>query len=140
MRMLLIASLSAISACTAAANPPLLASAADEPALAVEQPTSWLAAADVDCDVRAIRTSNGVRFEASASSDAGASGEYELVITKRDRGGASDIVQGGEYDLIAGESQSLGGAELSVERGGGYSARLVLRDMAGVACSAEESK
>ena len=166
MRMLLIASLAAISACTAAATPPVLAGAPDENVRAIEAaapqtaassaaaaPAARLAAAperastpvahvraDVDCDVRVIRTSRGVRFEATALSDAGASGEYEFVVTKRDRGGSSDIVQGGEYDLIAGDTQSLGGAEISVERGGGYSARLVLRDADGVACSAEESR
>jgi hypothetical protein len=140
MRILLIASLAAISACTAVANPPVLTGASAEPALAVEAQTAQFASADVDCDIRAVRTAHGVRLEASAVSEGGASGEYEFVITKRDRGGSSDIVQGGEYDLIAGDMQSLGSAEVSVERGGAYRARLVLRDMDGVACNAETSR
>ena len=133
MRILLIASLSAIGACSAAASPPMLAGAPDEPVSAYAEP------ADVSCNVRTTRTAHGVRFEARAASETDASGEYEFVITKRDRGGSSDIVQGGEFDLIAGEAQSLGSAEVSVERGGSYSARLVLRDAGGVACSAERS-
>lgn len=137
MRMLLIASLAAISACAAAASPPVLARAPDDAPRAYDAPTQ---PADLSCNVRTIRTSHGVRFEARASSDAGhASGEYEFVIRKRDRGGASDIVQGGAFDLVAGDTQSLGSAEISVERGGEYSARLVLRDADGVACSAERS-
>lgn len=160
MRMLLIASLAAISACTAAATPPVLAGAPEPeiaapaaqivaltpPAAFVEpQPVAQASygeshAADIRCDVRVVRTSHGVRFEATALSDASASGEYEFVITKRDRGGSSDIVQGGEYDLLAGDTQSLGSAEISIERGGGYRAELVLRDADGVACSAEENR
>lgn len=127
MRMLLIASLASISACSAAASPPVLV---DAP-LAVEA---------VQCDVRTTRTPHGVRFDARAFSAANpSSGEYEFVITKRDRNGASDIVQGGVYDLIAGEDQSLGSAEIGVERNGNYHARLVLRDSDGVACIAERS-
>lgn len=158
MRMLLIASLAAISACTAAASPPALSGAAEPQLAAPEAPSAALVAQDaapeavvaasyeapppasVQCDVRAIRTSHGIRFEASAESHRGASGEYELIITKRDRGGSSDIVQGGEYDLGAGDEQSLGNAEVSLERGGSYEARLVLRDADGVACRAERSR
>ncbi len=140
MRMLVIASLAAISACTASANPPLLGEP-DQPALAYDSPSDiYGSPGEVSCDVRAIRTAHGVRFEAIAFSDAGASGEYELVITKRDRDGASDIMQGGEYDLLAGDAQSLGSAELSVARGGAYSARLVLHDQDGIACNAELSR
>jgi hypothetical protein len=91
----------------------------------------------MECDIHAVRTSRGVRFEAAALSEFAASGEYEFIITKRDRSGSSDIVQGGEYDLLAGYTQSLGSAEVSVERGGAYVARLILSDADGVACSAE---
>jgi hypothetical protein len=136
MKMLMIAMLAAMGACAASASPTALAGGSEEPAL----DTPLAAASELSCDVRAIRTSRGVRFEATALSASGAAGEYEFVITKRDRGGASDIVQGGEYDLIAGDEQSLGGAEISVERGGAYSAQLLLRDADGVACSAEASR
>lgn len=137
MRMLLIASLAAISACSAAATQPQLAGRPAEPAFAYDAPISAVSARGVDCDVRAVRTSHGVRLEASAISDLRASGEYDFVITKRDRGGSSDIVQGGEYSLAPGAVQSLGSAEISVARGGGYRARLVLRDRDGIACRAE---
>lgn len=140
MRMFLIASLVAISACSAAASPEVLAGAPEEPALAIEAPVAQLASANIECDVRAVRTSGRMRFEATALSETAASGEYEFVITKRDRGGSSDIVQAGEYDLIAGDMQSLGSAEVSIERGGAYSARLVLVDTDGIACSAETGR
>lgn len=127
MRMLLIASFAAISACSAAANPHLPTAV----------PSAQFAASSIECDIHAVRTSRGVRFEAAALSEFAASGEYEFIITKRDRSGSSDIVQGGEYDLLAGYTQSLGIAEVSVERGGAYVARLILSDADGVACSAE---
>lgn len=148
MRMLLIASVAALSACSAAATTPQLAGAPEAPVAASQLAppealpvvaASQVAAPRISCDVRTTRTAHGVRFDATARSNGPASGEYQLVITKRDRGGRSDIVQGGEY-ILDGGSQSLGNAEISLERGGGYDARLVLRDADGVACRAERSR
>lgn len=91
-----------------------------------------------ECDIRTRRTSRGVELEAVAwTSGAPQTGEYEFVVTKDDAGGSSDIVQGGAFDLVAGAPQSLGLAEVSVEPGGGYRARLVLRDSGGVVCRTE---
>lgn len=91
----------------------------------------------VQCLIRETPTSYGMRFEALARADRSAYGEYDFVLTKTDRGGSSDIVQGGDYDLRGGGRQSLGSAELSLDRGARYRARLVLRDGGRVVCRDE---
>lgn len=88
----------------------------------------------VECTVRETPIRGGMRFEALARSQRTALGEYDFVLTKTDRGGASDIVQGGDFDLRANGEQSLGSVELSLERGARYRARLVLRDGSRVVC------
>ena len=96
-------------------------------------------ASGVACDVLAETTPNGVLFSAVASSAAPASGSYEFVLTKVDRNGSSDIMQGGAFDLAAGVDAELGEAELSLERRASYRARLVLLDDDGEICRAERS-
>ena len=108
-----IAALAAASACTAAAQP---------------NEHRGVNAGRAECTIDVTRTRHGLRFEALARSFAPASGEYELVLTKHDRGGSSDIVQGGAYRLAAGDENLLGSSEFSLERGGRYRARLVLWD------------
>lgn len=110
-----IVALAAASACTAAAQPN-------------EHRSAHAGVRRAECTIDVTRTRHGVRFEALARSFAPASGEYELVLTKLDRGGSSDIVQGGAYRLAAGDENLLGSSELSLERGGRYRARLVLWD------------
>lgn len=88
------------------------------------------------CDLDARRTGNGLRLTAYATSDAAAYGEYELVFTKHDAGGSSDIMQGGEFDTAGGHAE-LGVIETSLERGGRYDARLTVYDADGVACETE---
>lgn len=140
MRTLLIASLAALSACAANANPASFADAESQPMTAELHGENFATLPTVSCDVRATRTARGVRFEATAFSNGNAVGDYEFVIAKRDRAGRSDIVQGGEFDLVAGETASLGSAEVSVERGASYTAQVVMRDADGVACSAERTR
>jgi hypothetical protein len=113
----------ALAACAAAANPPL-----------AEAHESH---AGVQCTIRETPTRYGMRFDVLARSDRAAYGEYDFVLTKSDRGGSSDIVQGGAFDLRAREQQSLGSTELSLERGARYRARLVLRDGDAVVCRDE---
>jgi hypothetical protein len=125
MRSLLIAGCIALCGCTASAN---------ETRLAADY------ASEVQCDVRVIPSRNGVRLEAVAFDGAGASGEYEFVVIKRDRAGDSNIVQGGEFELLAGESQVLGEAEFNLERHSRYDARLELRDGELLMCSAEAAR
>jgi hypothetical protein len=125
MRSILIAALAALCGCSASANETSLASPY---------------APAVQCDVRVIPSRHGARFEASAFDPAGASGEYEFVIRKRDRAGDSNIVQGGEFDLAPGERLVLGEAEFNLERSGRYEARLELRDHDVLMCSAEAAR
>lgn len=122
MKTLLFAALATLGACAAAAHTVSDASTSSE---------------TMQCDVRAVPTSHGLRFEAMALGWTEVAGEYEFVISKSDRSGASDIVQAGEFALGEGERQTLGSAELSLEPGGVYSAQLEVRDADGVLCSAE---
>lgn len=94
-------------------------------------------APSADCTIGVTRTRHGLRFEALARARTRADGDYELVITKRDRGGSSDIVQGGAYDLRPGREAVLGSSELSLERGGRYRARLTLWGDNGPICRSE---
>lgn len=94
-------------------------------------------ATNTQCTIEVTRTRHGLRFEALARSHGRASGEYELVLTKDDRGGSSDIVQGGPFRLGAGDESTLGSSELSLERGGRYRARLALWGADGVVCRSE---
>lgn len=91
----------------------------------------------VDCDILTTATAHGVMFSAVARADAPSSGSYEFVLTKRDRNGSSDINQGGDYQLSSDASQSLGEAELNLERRSTYHARLVLWDVDGEVCRVE---
>lgn len=80
------------------------------------------------CDIIVRRTGNGVLIKAVANPGRYVDGDYSFVITKNGRGGSSDINQGGPFDARAGERVELGASELSLERGAGYRATLVLSD------------
>lgn len=143
MRLLLMTALGALAACAADASPQTaIAETAPAPIYASEPaPNAVIAhAAQLSCDLVATRTAHGVELRAMAASPHGASGEYELTITKNDRGGSSDIVQGGAFDLAAGERAALGSAEISLERGGSYRAHLLLTDANGPVCETERSR
>lgn len=117
-----IAALIAASACAASAQ-------------TSEHSPAYASAAE--CTIDVTHTRNGMLFEALARAEDGASGEYEFVLTKDDRGGSSDIMQGGAFSLRAGEQSTLGSSELSLERGADYRARLVLWDGDEEVCRAE---
>jgi hypothetical protein len=120
----LFAALATAGACTAVAH--------TDPA---PNPVSHLAAsAAAECRIAVTPTPNGLRFDALARSHDYAAGQYEFVLTKIDRGGSSDIQQGGEFRLNAGAQDVLGSSELSLDRGGRYRARLVLWDSNGEIC------
>lgn len=136
MKSLLLIGLSALTMACAANASPAPQTLAEAPAVQAisYEPQS------LTCDIIRTRTSHGVELRAVASSDLRAFGEYEFVITKRDRGGSSDIMQSGEFDLANGQSADLGNAEFSVARGGGYDARLELTTADGETCIAEEGR
>ncbi len=121
-----LAALITASACAAAAQ-------TSEP----YQTSAYEPPAATECVIDASRTRHGMRFEARAHAFQPVSGEYEFVLTKRDAGGSSDIVQGGAFAIAAGDGEVLGGAELSLERGAHYRARLVLWGADGEICRDE---
>lgn len=133
MKTLLFIGLSTLTMACAANATPAPQTLAEAPAYesAAEAPAS------LACEIIRTRTSHGVELRAVASSHLNTMGEYEFVITKRDRGGSSDISQSGEFDIAGGQSASLGSAEISVARGGGYEAHLELTSANGETCSAE---
>lgn len=138
--VLAIAAMLAASACGAAArseqaSPIAAAAAAGAYSAEAATPTpTHASAAPIACAIRTVRTANGMRFDAVADGLAPISGEYEFVLTKIDAAGSSDIVQGGEFNLASGQRELLGSAELSLERGARYRARLVLSDGGGELC------
>lgn len=121
------AAVGALMACAATAQPNAMAAPVAAPMHAFDS--------DVSCDIRVTRTSHSARFTAFASGDSAV--DYELTITKRDRGGSSDIMQAGYVDLAQGDER-LGEAEISLERGGDFEARLVVLDQGDTVCEAEE--
>lgn len=141
MRSLLFVGVAMLGACAANASPSQAETFAEStPYVAPPEPAyAAPASADLDCDIIRTRTSHGVELRAVASSGASIAGEYEFVITKRDRAGSSDIMQSGEF-VLDGDSASLGSAEVSVARGGGYDARLELTSFDGKTCVAETSR
>jgi hypothetical protein len=127
--LLLGAALALTIACAATAQPaPPSSGEAPAIALAPEVPA-------VDCAIEATPSAHGLLLRAFASADV--EGEYDFVVTRSGAGGASDIVQSGEFS--AGEDQLLGEAEFNLERGSRYSARLELHDADGLLCRDERS-
>lgn len=86
------------------------------------------------CRIRETKTAQGVRLEAIAQADQSVYGEYEFIITAYSSGGSSDITQGGEVDLAAGERATVGSADIPRGR---YRAILTLTDAGGVLCDLE---
>lgn len=91
----------------------------------------------VSCDIRTARTRHGVRIEAVASSDAAFEARYDLVISQDNRGGASDIQQGGAFAARANELVTLSGAEIGGDGAPRGRASLRIFDAAGELCSAD---
>lgn len=121
-----LAAIGALMACSAAARP--AASAALE---------AQAASPVLSCEVRLTPTRHGLRIEALAHGAAAAAGEYDLVISKSGPNGASDISQGGAFEVGSDAHVTLSSAEFNIERGDHYRASLALRDETGVLCRDE---
>ena len=134
-RLLSLLAASALAACSATANVEAGAShaLADETPILAEPAPAETAAADASCDIRAVRTANGLRLEPVVRAPGALDGEYDFVVSKDGPSGSSDITQGGEFSLDGGAT-SLGGAEFSLTRRDQYRARLVVRDSQGELC------
>lgn len=127
-RFLLLAGLIGVTVACAAAN-----EMAPDPV-----PTNYVVAASAPlepaCDIEVTRISGGVRLEAMAT-DFDLSSEpldYRFTVTKSDRAGSSDIVQGGEV-----VEPELGSVDLSLDRGARFRARLTISDAEGQLCATE---
>ncbi len=83
------------------------------------------------CEIRETRTANGFQLQAIAHADYDLRADYDFVITAYSAGGSSDVTQGGPVDLAAGQSATLGAAEIPPGR---YSATLTLTDADGELC------
>ncbi|MGH6950957.1 MAG: curli-like amyloid fiber formation chaperone CsgH [Vitreimonas sp.] len=148
----LLAALTALAACTAAARTDASVYPADstpmptapEVIVAAQQSVAAPslahaahyddAAPIVSCDIRTRRTANGVLIEARAFADRDIAGEYDLAIVKSGGGNSSEINQGGPLEIAAGSTVTLGQNELSVEPGARLRAVLTLRDEGGELC------
>lgn len=86
------------------------------------------------CKIRETRTPQGVRLDAEIRADMSVYGDYDFVITSYNKGGSSDISQGGSVDLAAGERAKVGSAEIPRGR---YRAILTLSDARGPLCDIE---
>jgi len=100
-------------------------------------PTPIASSAAMTCEIRATRTSDGVRLESFAHASGPLTGTYDLIVTKSGSAGSSDINQGGEFDTLSEPSASLGASEISLEPGARLHARLVVHGDNGVECRDE---
>lgn len=147
----LLAALTALAACTAAARtdasvypanttpmptaPEVMVTAQESLAAPLAHAAHYDDAAPiVSCDIRMRRTANGVLIEARAFADRDIAGEYDLAIVKSGGGNTSEINQGGPLDILAGSTVTLGQNELSIEPGARLRAVLTLRDEGGELC------
>ncbi len=62
----------------------------------------------LSCEIRSTDIRGGVRLEAIVAGRGGASGEYEFVVAKSGGGGTSNVSQGGEFDISAGNETVVG--------------------------------
>lgn len=95
---------------------------------------AYLANGPVACKIRETRTPQGVRLEAEIRADRSVYGDYDFVVTSYNKGGSSDISQGGAVDLASGERATVGSAEIPRGR---YRAILTLSDARGPLCDIE---
>ncbi len=127
-KLMTVAALALVTACAAQAR------TESQPANAVAAPEAARVAPEtresspVTCDIRATRTSHGVRLEAVARTDRALHGTYDFVITARSSSGTSDVTQGGPFDLATGGSATVGVGEISGVR---YRVALTLSDADG---------
>lgn len=89
------------------------------------------------CEIRETRLRHGVRLEPVIAAHRPVTGFYDLVIETEGPGGRARSSSGGEFQLAAGESQSLGLTEFASGAGMRVLASLTLTDAKGrVLCAA----
>jgi predicted nucleic acid-binding Zn ribbon protein len=82
--------------------------------------------ADVQCEIRANPTGNGIELEAIVASGTPLTGTYQFDVRKSGHAGTSSSAQSGDFDAVAGEAV-IGHVGLGLEPGATYDAELVVR-------------
>jgi len=67
-------------------------------------------ASPVECEIAVSKGRYGTTYEGIVHADQAARGTYALKISKRGSGGSSMINQSGDFDLRAGDSETVGQA------------------------------
>ena len=80
---------------------------------------------DLSCEIRSSPSGSGLLLEAVATGSRDATGEYEFVVAKSGGGGSSNVTQGGDFEVSAGEVTILG--EVTLGPGEGSSVKAVLK-------------
>ena len=80
----------------------------------------------LSCEIRSTDIRGGVRLEAIVIGRAGGSGEYQFVVAKSGGGGTSNISQGGEFEIRAGEETVVGEVTLGSREKAKVKARLTV--------------
>ena len=62
----------------------------------------------LSCEIRSTDIRGGVRLQAIVAGRGGASGEYEFLVAKSGGGGTSNVSQGGDFDISAGNETVVG--------------------------------
>ena len=89
----------------------------------------------LSCEIRSTDIRGGVRLEAIVAGRGGASGEYEFVVAKSGGGGTSNVSQGGDFDISAGNETVVGEVSLGSGEKGKVKARLTVSSANGqIAC------
>jgi hypothetical protein len=82
--------------------------------------------ADVQCQIRASPTGNGIELEAIVASETPLSGTYQFDVRKAGNAGTSSSAQSGDFDAVSSEAV-VGIVDLGLEPGATYDAELVVR-------------
>lgn len=80
------------------------------------------------CEIRASKSGSGVELTGVVRASQATSGSYRFSVAQSGSGGSSDIDQGGDFSLKAGEQQVVG--EISLGKGS-FDARLKVSSSAG---------
>lgn len=83
----------------------------------------------VTCEIRMVKSGGGVELKGIVHAARAASGSYRFNISNDGSGGSSDVSQGGDFALAAGESTVVG--EAAFGNADGLKARLSVSTSAG---------
>jgi curli production assembly/transport CsgH protein len=91
------------------------------------------------CRISRNQTGAGVQLTASIASTLAAAGSAHFSVKKSGRAGSSNIAQGKDFHVQAGQEMIVGQATISLEPGALLTAELVISSRTGAQCRAELS-